>query len=214
MDEARQADAAYAAMQASRTRPGTQPVPLTPVSRPPERLPAPVVDRLDPERVNRVLAELDTLMGLESVADRVREMAERVRSDERRRHARLGTAEHGLHLVFSGPSGVGKTEVAGIWGRVLCAAGLLPHDRVTVVKREGLVAEHVGGTAAKTSAVIDRGDGGVLLIDEAYSLTPAVPGNDFGQEAITTLLARMEESRGQLAVIVAGYPAAASAARC
>ncbi|ROZ63296.1 AAA family ATPase [Kocuria soli] len=181
--------------------------PLAPVRAQPQR-PAPEqVDLSDPERVNTILRELDAMPGLEAVTEQVASLAETVRGNERRKRAGLRTAEVGLHLILSGPPGTAKTTVANAWGRVLCATGLLPTDRTKVVKREDLVGQHVGSTAIKTREVIDGAVGGVLFIDEAYSLASTGGGGpDFGAEAVEVLLARMEEERGNLAVIVAGYP--------
>lgn len=183
------------------------PAPLAPVRPQPQRPDPEQVDLSDPERVNVILRELDAMPGLEAVTEQVASLAETVRGNERRKRAGLRTAEVGLHLIFSGPPGTAKTTVANAWSRVLCATGLLPTERTKVVKREDLVGQHVGATAIKTREVIDGALGGVLFIDEAYSLASTGGGGpDFGAEAIEVLLARMEEERGRLAVIVAGYP--------
>lgn len=185
----------------------TPPAPLAPVRAQPQRPEPEQVDLSDPERVNAILRELDAMPGLEAVTEQVASLAETVRGNERRKRAGLRTAEVGLHLIFSGPPGTAKTTVANAWGRVLCATGLLPTDRTKVAKREDLVGQHVGSTAIKTREVIDGALGGVLFIDEAYSLASTGGGGpDFGAEAVEVLLARMEEERGNLAVIIAGYP--------
>lgn len=197
------------AIQAAREAARQQPVPLAPVRRPSPPPPTPPVDTSDPERVNRIIEQIAGMPGLEHVADQVADLAETVRGNERRRAAGLAVAETGLHLIFVGPPGTAKSTVARAWGRALCATGLLPTDKVVVAKREDLVAGVIGGTAPKTSAVIDSALGGVLFVDEAYSLAAPTGGGgpDFGAEAIEVLLARMEEDRGAFAVIVAGYPA-------
>lgn len=202
-DERRAAEFRRKAQQSG----ASPPAPLAPVRAQPQR-PAPEqVDLSDPERVNTILRELDAMPGLEAVTEQVASLAETVRGNERRKRAGLRTAEVGLHLIFSGPPGTAKTTVANAWGRVLCATGLLPTDRTKVVKREDLVGQHVGATAIKTREVIDAALGGVLFIDEAYSLaSTGAGGPDFGAEAVEVLLARMEEERGNLAVIIAGYP--------
>lgn len=169
---------------------------------------AAVIDRSDPERLNKVLVELDALAGLESVAEQVRQMARRVQIDAERRKAGLAVSEMGIHAVFAGPPGTGKTTVARIWGRALAAVGRLPRGHVVEVERGDLVGQYIGETAQKTVAQLDRAIGGVLFIDEAYALSAAsVAGarGDFGREAVETILTRMENEREHLCVIVAGY---------
>lgn len=204
-----EADRRYRAMQAA-GRPdvgqkAVQPVPLAALRPAPERSVPAIVDLSDPDRLNRVLDRLDGLPGLEAVAEQVRSMARRIEQDQRRRAVGLKVAETGLHALFIGPSGTGKTTVAQVWGEVLCATGLLPTDKVVEVDRSDLVGETVGSTGPKTLAAIQRAMGGVLFIDEAYSLAPPVPGNDFGGESIAALLRAMESKRGKFAVICAGY---------
>lgn len=183
-----------------------EPVPLAPLTPAPEGDGDVEIDMGDPERLNRVLAELDDMPGLESVAEQVRSMARRLQIDQQRLEWGLATAPMGVHAVFSGPPGTGKTTVARVWGRVLAALGRLPSGHVVETDRSGLVGEYVGQTAQRTQEKIDEARGGVLFVDEAYALASDY-SRDFGHEAITTLLARMENEREQLCVIVAGYEA-------
>ncbi|MQA76308.1 MAG: AAA family ATPase [Solirubrobacterales bacterium] len=181
--------------------------PLAPLRERPHRRDlqaAPAVDLSDPERLNRVLEELDALPGLEAVADQVRAMAQRVLVDKKRRAAGLAVTPMEVHAIFAGPPGTGKTTVARAWGRVLGALGRLPRGHVVEVSRRDLVAGYVGQTAERTAAKLDEARGGVLFIDEAYALAKEGAG-DFGAEATEEILKRMEDERDNLCVIAAGY---------
>jgi SpoVK/Ycf46/Vps4 family AAA+-type ATPase len=114
------------------------------------------------------------------------------------------------HMLFLGPPGTGKTTVARLVGRMFQSLGLLPTAKILEVNRSDLVGGYVGQTAIRTREAIDRALGGVLFIDEAYSLAQGGP-QDFGREAIDTLVAAMENERGRLVVISAGYPDAMNA---
>lgn len=205
-EETREAIRARAQQSRETRTAAAQPVPLAPIQRAPEREALPQVDLQDPDRLNRILAELDGLPGLEPVAEQVRSMARRVALDQKRRAQGLQTAEAGYHAIFAGPPGTGKTTVARIWGRALAAMGALPSGHVVETDRQGLVGQHVGSTAIRTGEKFDAARGGVLFVDEAYALTPAGPQtNDFGREAVEVILARMENERATTAVIAAGY---------
>ena len=155
-------------------------------------------------RLEGALAELNELVGLAAVKNEVQTLSNLIKVQAARRAQGLSVAAMSHHLVFLGPPGTGKTTVARIVGRIYQALGLLRKGHVVEAAREDLVAEYVGQTAVKTSALIDRALDGVLFIDEAYTLTSGTT-NDFGPEAVATLLKRMEDDRARLVVIVAGY---------
>lgn len=156
------------------------------------------------ESVSDVLAELDALTGLGAVKAQVRRIIAVVQANAEREKAGLRPVKPGLHLVFTGPPGTGKTTVARLVARLYAAAGALPGSNFTEATRADLIAGYVGQTAIKTQELINRTRPGVLFIDEAYSLTPH-SGVDFGYEAIATLVKAMEDHRSDFAVIVAGY---------
>lgn len=156
--------------------------------------------------IDRVLDSLDAeLVGLGPVKARIRDIASLLLVDQMRRAVGLATHRPNLHMCFSGPPGTGKTTVAVRMAEILHALGYLPTARLVVVSREDLVGQYVGHTAPKTKDVLNRAMGGVLFVDEAYSLHRPENERDYGQEAIEILLQVMEEQRERLVVILAGY---------
>ncbi|MCL4479583.1 MAG: AAA family ATPase [Deltaproteobacteria bacterium] len=155
--------------------------------------------------VEEALKTLDNLIGLNTVKQEVKNLINYITVEkERVADGGKGTVLN-LHFVFKGNPGTGKTTVARILADIFKAMGLLSRGQLIEVDRSGLVAEYVGQTAPKTNRVIDNAIGGVLFIDEAYTLTPKSDGTDFGEEAIDILLKRMEDDRGKFIVIAAGY---------
>jgi SpoVK/Ycf46/Vps4 family AAA+-type ATPase len=155
------------------------------------------------------LAELDELIGLEPVKRQVHEIAAQLRVARLRDRQGLASQPPARHFVFTGPPGTGKTTVARILGRIFAALGLLVRPEVVEAHRADLVGEHLGSTAIKTGKLIDSALGGVLFVDEAYSLyNPGYAGGDaFGAEAVATLLKRAEDDRDRLVIVLAGYTA-------
>jgi type VII secretion ATPase EccA len=171
-------------------------------------------DFVDPgaqERKHVLLAEaereLDEFIGLETVKDQVARLKSAVAMELVRKQRGLEVAQRTHHLVFTGPPGTGKTTIARVVAKVYCGLGLLKKENIREVHRADLIGQHIGETEAKTNAVIDSALDGVLFLDEAYSLVATGAKNDFGLVAIDTLLARMENDRDRLVVIVAGYRA-------
>ena len=149
--------------------------------------------------------ELDELVGLTQVKEEVHTLANFVKLQKQRERQGLKTPKMSYHLVFTGSPGTGKTTVARIVARIYKDLGVLKKGHTVETDRSGLVANYVGQTATKTNAIVDSALNGVLFIDEAYALVPQNPMQDYGQEAISTLLKRMEDDRDKLVVIIAGY---------
>jgi type VII secretion ATPase EccA len=153
--------------------------------------------------------ELDRQIGLADVKLQVAKLKSTAMLAKVRGDKGLNAAARSLHLAFTGPPGTGKTTIARVVAQTYCGLGLLRTPNIVEAKRHDFVGQHLGSTAIKTTALIDSAMDGVLFIDEAYTLiqTGLSGGDAFGREAVDTLLARMENDRDRLVVIIAGYDA-------
>lgn len=175
---------------------GTTPAPAPPVAA--EALP-------EARPLEELLAELDDLVGLADVKKEVRLVTNLLRVEKMRRDRGLPVIEHSHHLIFTGNPGTGKTTVARLVAQIYRTLGVVEQGHLVEADRSTLVAGFVGQTAPRVVAAFDRAEGGVLLIDEAYSLARG-GDDDFGKEAIDTLVKLVEDRRDRLVVILAGYP--------
>jgi SpoVK/Ycf46/Vps4 family AAA+-type ATPase len=168
----------------------------------PEDIPYEAPKELD---LTEIMSELNELTGMKEIKDEIKNLVNYLNIEKKRKEQGGTTTPLNIHFVFTGNPGTGKTTVARIIGKVFKNLGLLPSGHVIETDRSKLVGTTIGSTAPKTDQVIDSAMGGILFIDEAYTLSPDDASFDYGKEAIDQLLKRMEDDRGKFIVVVAGY---------
>lgn len=157
------------------------------------------------ETFSDIMNEINKLVGMKNIKEEINTLINLIKIKKEREERGLPNAPISIHAVFYGPPGTGKTTIARLLGRVYKCLGLLKKGHIIETDRAGLVAGYVGQTAIQVNKIVEEAKDGVLFIDEAYALKPETGGNDFGQEAIDTILKRMEDYRENFVIIVAGY---------